>query len=126
MAYGWMGTGCDLAVLRVDDGERTLRESFSTYYSEAAGNSQVTAWRDELAWLTANFKSVPETCDWGVVLEYELPDEGGRRPDVVVLTSNRLIVLEFKRGRTRPGHLDQVKHMRRISRTTTQSPMVCR
>jgi hypothetical protein len=92
-----------------DAGSRLLQESHATYYSQLAGDAQVTAWRDEIAWLSASFKSIPETCDWGVVLEYELPDEGGRRPDVVVLTSNRLIVLEFKRGRIRPGHLDQVK-----------------
>ena len=35
--------------------------------------------------------------------------ERRRRPDVVVLTSDRVIVLEFKRGRMRPGHIDQVK-----------------
>lgn len=109
MAYGWMGSGCEVADLAVDVGERALRESYMTYYSQVAGAPQVAAWRDELAWLSASFKSVPATCPWGVVLEYELPEEGGRRPDVVVLTSNRLIVLEFKRGRIRPGHLDQVK-----------------
>ena len=109
MAYGWMGSGCDIAELQAEVGECALRESYTTYYAQAAGALQVAAWRDELAWLSASFRLVPETCDWGVVLEYELPDEGGRRPDVVVLTSNRLIVLEFKRGRTRPGHLDQVK-----------------
>ena len=109
MAYGWIGTGCEIADIRPDSVERVLRESYATYYTGSAGDAQVAAWRDELAWLSASFKSVPETCDWGVVLEYELPGEGGRRPDVVVLTSNRLIVLEFKRGRMRPGHLDQVK-----------------
>lgn len=109
MPYGWIGTGREVAELRPDLAERALHEAHATYYRESPGDAQVAAWRDELAWLSASFKSVPETCDWGVVLEYELPDEGGRRPDVVVLTSNRLIVLEFKRGRMRPGHVDQVK-----------------
>ena len=109
MPYGWIGTGCEIAAVRPDSVERVLRESHATYYTGSPGVSQVDAWRDELTWLSAGFRSVPETCDWGVVLEYELPGEGGRRPDVVVLTSDRLIVLEFKRGRMRPGHLDQVK-----------------
>jgi len=109
MAYGWMGTGCDMADVRPESVERALRESYAAYYAGSPGDSQVAAWHDELNWLSATFRSVPETCDWGVVLEYELPGEGGRRPDVVVLTSDRLIVLEFKRGRMRPGHIDQVK-----------------
>jgi Schlafen group 3, DNA/RNA helicase domain len=109
MAYGWIGTGCEIAEVRTEYVERVLRESHATYYAGSPGDAQVGAWRDELGWLSASFRSVPETCDWGVVLEYELPGEGGRRPDVVVLTSNRLIVLEFKRGRMRPGHIDQVK-----------------
>lgn len=109
MAYGWIGTGCEIAEVRPQSVERVIRESYAAYYTGLPGDSQVAAWRDELAWLSASFRSVPETCDWGVVLEYELPGEGGRRPDVVVLTSNRVIVLEFKRGRMRPGHIDQVK-----------------
>ncbi|HYK96311.1 MAG TPA: hypothetical protein VE011_10665, partial [Candidatus Dormibacteraeota bacterium] len=109
MPYGWLGTGCEIADISPGVVERALRESYARYYSESPGDSQVGAWQDELAWLSASFKVVPETCGWGVVLEYELPGEGGRRPDVVVLTSNRLIVLEFKRGRMRPGHVDQVK-----------------
>ena len=109
MPYGWLGTGCEIADIRPPVVERALRESYATYYTGAPDDSQILAWQDELAWLSASFKSVPETCNWGVVLEYELPGEGGRRPDVVVLTSSRLIVLEFKRGRVRPGHLDQVK-----------------
>lgn len=109
MVYGWIGTGCEIAEVRTESVERGLRESYAAYYTGSPGDSQVAAWKDEVGWLSASFRSVPETCDWGVVLEYELPGEGGRRPDVVVLTSDRLIVLEFKRGRMRPGHIDQVK-----------------
>jgi DUF2075 family protein len=34
--------------------------------------------------------------DWSVVFEYELPLEGGRRPDVVVLAGEAVLVIEFK------------------------------
>jgi hypothetical protein len=109
MAHGWLGTGCEIAAIRPETVEHALRESYAAYYTGNPGDSQIAAWHDELSWLVAGFRSVPETCAWGVVLEYELPGEGGRRPDVVVLTSDRLIVLEFKRGRMRAGHIDQVK-----------------
>src|SRR4051794_6458587 len=33
---------------------------------------------------------------WSIVFEYELPLEGGRRPDVVVLAGGAVAVLEFK------------------------------
>ena len=34
--------------------------------------------------------------DWSVIFEFEMPFEGGRRPDVVVLAGESLVVLEFK------------------------------
>ena len=40
----------------------------------------------------------PSAAEWSVILEYELPMEGGRRPDVVVLAGETVIVLEFKGG----------------------------
>jgi hypothetical protein len=36
--------------------------------------------------------------NWALVFEYELPLEGGRRPDVVVLTGDSIVVLEFKQN----------------------------
>jgi hypothetical protein len=47
---------------------------------------------------------------WGLVLEYELPFEGGRRPDVVVLAGQNIVVLEFKESAVAiPADLDQVR-----------------
>lgn len=41
--------------------------------------------------------ALPEAAPaWGVVFEYELPMEGGRRPDVVVLAGRTLVVVECK------------------------------
>jgi hypothetical protein len=42
--------------------------------------------------------ALPAAVEWGVVFEYELPLEGGRRPDVVVLTGSSIVVLEFKQN----------------------------
>jgi hypothetical protein len=62
--------------------------------------SQAGAWRDELRILRATLRDVavasPDAVTWGVVLEYELPLEGGRRPDVVILAGGSLVVIEFK------------------------------
>jgi len=45
----------------------------------------------------------------GTVLEYILPREGGRRPDVVALQNGRAVVVEFKEtGELRRADIDQV------------------
>ncbi|WP_043817771.1 DUF2075 domain-containing protein [Deinococcus ficus] len=55
----------------------------------------------------------PEVQHWTIAFEYELPRERGRRPDVVILTNDRVLVLEFK-DHPRPtqvqvaAHVDQV------------------
>lgn len=52
----------------------------------------------------------PRAREWGVAFEYELPLEGGRRPDVVLLAGRAVLVLEFKQAplATRSS-LDQVE-----------------
>ena len=54
-------------------------------------------------------KRHPEARSWGLIFEYELPRERGRRPDVVVLTGCSLNVIEFKgRHFAEQSDLDQV------------------
>jgi len=76
--------------------------------------SQVEAWHSEYATTTAALQQLvarrPEAQDWGVLFEYELPLEGGRRPDLVVLAGGGVAVVEFKTGgKVRSqGAVDQV------------------
>jgi hypothetical protein len=67
--------------------------------------SQLRAWREEydivfgaLKLCVTSDHSVKDR--WSVAFEYELPLEGGRRPDVVVLNGGSVTVLEFKSKRT--------------------------
>jgi hypothetical protein len=47
--------------------------------------------------LRACVAAEPSTADdWSVIFEFELPLEGGRRPDVVVLAGGAVLVIEFK------------------------------
>lgn len=49
-----------------------------------------------------------------IVFEYELPRERGRRPDVLILSGNNLLVLEFKGyGKENQAQIDQAKHYAR-------------
>lgn len=80
---------------------------------EPAGSSQTAAWIDCVQVLRASLRKIigsdPKAGAWGVIFEYELPRERGRRPDVVILADRAIIVLEFK-GHRDPlaSHLDQV------------------
>ena len=82
---------------------------------------QTVAWRDELTVLDEAFGKVviqvPESKSWGLILEYELPQQGGRRPDVIVLAGSTICVLEFKMKSTPElSDIDQLRgYVRDIS-----------
>lgn len=98
--YGWAGTVREFLNEPPSAVETALREHlFGLLHMHAAG-TQVDAWREEFEILRLGFRDVavarPEVLHWGLVLEYELHLEGGRRPDVVVLTGERVVTVEFK------------------------------
>lgn len=59
-------------------------------------HSQEKAWIDSIIFLKNNFPYSKENLDFTLVFEYMLPLQGGRRPDVILLTKEQVIVLEFK------------------------------
>ncbi|HEV7846151.1 MAG TPA: DNA/RNA helicase domain-containing protein, partial [Thermoleophilaceae bacterium] len=74
----------------------------------------MTAWRDEYRTMSGALAECITTYEdataWSVVFEFELPFEGGRRPDVVVLAGETIAVLEFKGDIALPvAYFDQVK-----------------
>ena len=78
-----------------------------------AAGSQLDAWSEEIDVLRSSFRDLaiarPDCLEWGVVLEYELPLEGGRRPDVIITAPNKILVLEFKQDpRISRAQVDQV------------------
>jgi hypothetical protein len=79
--------------------------------NQRPSQSQIDAWTKELEVVQiAIHQAGGEDDRWSVVLEYELPLEGGRRPDVVVLAGETVVVLEFKGGLLLPSRagVDQV------------------
>jgi hypothetical protein len=78
-----------------------------------AGAAQERAWRSQIADLQREGAQVlawhaPAHNDHAV-LEYALPREAGRRPDVLILQNGQVVVLEFKEtSRPRRADLDQV------------------
>ncbi len=106
--HAWAGA---LQVL-VSTPRRAIRARLDAFVPDAA-EAQRRAWDEELEVLQAEGAKVielhPRAEEHAAVLEYTLPREAGRRPDVVVLQNGRVVVLEFKQtGQLRRVDLDQV------------------
>jgi len=79
----------------------------------SADDSQIRAWDHEFDILQAELNKLllahPSSGKFALIFEYELPRERGRRPDVIILGSSTLYVLEFKDyAKILTAHVDQV------------------
>ena len=95
---GWHGPIKDF----VEEDRTIVRRALESFI-EDAGSSQIRAWRDSIPMLQRVLKTMKTInegagiiVDDGTLLEYKLPMEGGRRPDVLVLENGVVIILEFK------------------------------
>src|SRR2546428_7973396 len=110
MPQGWAGTVSDLIATGPVGPILMLRESHAHLYHEPPSGAQIRVWERELGILREALSRCANARDWGIVLEYELPFEGGRRPDAVILAGQKILVLEFKeRGAASPADIDQVR-----------------
>lgn len=89
---------------------QSLATQHEVHYREAAGLAQRNAWEHEVGCLRSALGDLNASSDWGVILEYELPFEGGRRADVVVLARDAVVPIEFKDSPTyAPAFADQAQ-----------------
>jgi len=74
--------------------------------------SQINAWKDEIKKLKVFFDSTTEYDNYTIIFEYVIPYEQGRRPDVLIVSSKYLYILEFKQHLygINPAYVDQVKN----------------
>jgi DUF2075 family protein len=112
--YGWAGSVQDFVTLDPTSVLESLESHHDSLIGGGGSGSQVEAWRDEIQIMQESLRTCI-TCNavaavWSIILEYELPMEGGRRPDVVVLAGSTVLVLEFKGGMPKPTvpAIDQV------------------
>ena len=110
---------------------RELRAHHEQLLGMPPSTEQERVWVEEFELLRDALRELLESREvaaaWGAVLEYELPYEGGRRPDVVLLADGRVLVLEFKStGQRQQSYVDQVKAYARTSASTTPRPEASR
>jgi hypothetical protein len=110
--HAWSGTARQLLDTPKSMIEEALDSHLKSLLNKHAAGTQVDAWSEEIEVLRTSFRSLaiarPDALKWGIVLEYELPLEGGRRPDVILTVPNKVIVLEFKQDpKINRAYLDQ-------------------
>lgn len=100
LTHGWSGSIKSFLDQPISLIEHCLEAHLQDLMGFNAANSQVEAWLEEIAVLKTAFRDLaitrPDALEWSVVLEYELPLEGGRRPDVIILGPSKIFVFEFK------------------------------
>ena len=75
-----------------------MRSGFSEAYMLALGEVQVGVWKDGYRVLKRVLpKFNQEHPNFHIVFEYSLPYESGRRPDVLLISNEYVIILEFKK-----------------------------
>ena len=110
--YAWSGTARNLLDTPKSIIEEALDSHLKGLLNKHAAGTQVDAWSEEIEVLKNSFRNLaiaqPKALSWGVVLEYELPLEGGRRPDVIITGPEKILILEFKQDpKVNRAYLDQ-------------------
>lgn len=93
-----------------DNWLNTMKDNFLKLSDMPLGNSQINAWKDCFKVLQEELPAfVAERPDFDIIFEYVLPYESGRRPDVLLLSKEQVIIIEFKQNyRVQHSAVDQV------------------
>lgn len=76
-----------------------MKDAFQHLLKMPLSDSQVRAWKDCFDVLTEQLPPIAVTHpNFDIVFEYCLPYESGRRPDVLLISKEQVIVLEFKQN----------------------------
>jgi len=102
---GWMGSLVAFLSTPVEVILRKLSHS-----GRETGSPQLLAWHRSLISLRQELQvCLPEASNFSIILEFELPRSGGRRPDLIVLENGTVLVIEFKnRVEAEKSDIDQV------------------
>lgn len=87
-----------------------MKSAFSDEYVLSLGTSQEHAWKDCYDNLQKYLPLIDnDNKQFGIIFEYALPYESGRRPDVLLVSKEQVIILEFKmKNIFLPEDIDQV------------------
>lgn len=86
-----------------------METAFRQQYILPLEELQITAWRDCFKSIKHNLGDIAtQFPGLSIIFEYALPYESGRRPDVILLSGEQVIILEYKmKNQVRNDDLDQ-------------------
>ena len=96
MSYGHASSVNDFIITDEDTLIGRLVDGVAASGISSHRTTQIQAWRQEIRLLKEHLAD-PRFDDWFVILEYEIPRRS-RRPDVILLSSTTIFVIEFKIG----------------------------
>ena len=83
-----------------------IKSTFIKSHPLYLSKSQINAWADSFRVM----QNIDLTPNIHIIFEYVLPYESGRRPDIILLSKNHVIVLEFKmKDEIKQEDIDQVE-----------------
>jgi hypothetical protein len=116
MAQAWAWDGSAQGFLNSESSTwlAALEEHHAGLLRQQPSQEQRRAWIESSEMLVRALRRCQQMVvglsGWGVVLEYELPLEGGRRPDAVILAGSTVVVVEFKSAPVfSTANIDQVR-----------------
>jgi hypothetical protein len=113
--FGYAGSATDFVYAAEAEVLRNLEEHHMRLGPQQRPSAQQReSWRQTIDLLAKGLREAmavhAHATQWQVLLEYELPFEGGRRPDAVVLAGSVVVVVEFKDSPAMSAaHVDQVR-----------------
>ncbi len=108
LEYGYAGHITDFLNIPKNHWHKIMKENYIAIIGEAPSMEQVGAWEDCYD-KSMTFLKACSKYDCDIIFEYLMPREGGRRPDVLLLSGNCLFVLEYKmKERFSQADVDQV------------------
>lgn len=97
----YVGTVAEFQNLNADDWKDYMIHRFHQVYpdfplEENENRGQIKAWKNCFKVMQSALANAKNTDTNYIVFEYKLPYEGGRRPDVLLISASSVVVLEFK------------------------------
>lgn len=74
-----------------------MKINYKQLYNQKPGGPQINAWKDCYEKLSPQLGKYRDK-KYYLIFEYELPYEGGRRADLIILMNNNVLVVEFKQN----------------------------
>ena len=96
--YAYCGSVDEFLTISESDWIAIMKSGFHDSYLMALGSLQINVWKDCFHVLQRELPAFHQIhSGFHIIFEYALPYESGRRPDVLLVCNEYVIVLEFKK-----------------------------